>query len=249
MVIQIDGVEPSKAILDRVAQEKQPVILNFSRGKDSLAVWIECERRDITVIPVHKSLVPGLNFVREDLARYEDIFGVHIIDLPSDSFWRMLKYNVWQPPDRVPMLAACNIPRITDAMWDKMVRLSFAQEDTWMLDGVRAADGPTRRMSIMVHGPVKQHSRRISGVWDWQVSDVRKAIKDRGLTLGPDYEWFAPKRGGRSFDGLTYEYIKPIMDNAPDDWELIQEWFPLIELEIMRAEEVIPEWEKATTTP
>lgn len=244
-MIELDGILPSKVMLDNLAAENKPVILNFSRGKDSIAVWIELERRDMTVIPIHKSAVPGLKWIEDDLKRYEDYFGQHIIDLPSDGFYRRLNNFIFQPPERLAMITAANLPSPTREQWDQIMRASYAQDDTWILDGVRATDSAQRRMAIMRHGAIKERTRRQSPIWDFGIADVRKSLKDRGITLGLDYEWFGEYTGGvknkkkgpgRTLDGIRYDYLKPISEYAPDDYQRILHWFPLAEMELLRIE-------------
>ncbi|QOH59904.1 adenine nucleotide alpha hydrolase family protein [Rhodococcus rhodochrous] len=250
-MIEIDGIPPSSTMFENLAAEKRPVILNFSRGKDSICVWIMCERYGIEVIPIHKSAVPGLKFIEDDLKRYEDYFGQHIIDLPSDGFYRRLNNFVYQTPERLAVIEAANLPSPTREEWDLLMRMAFAEEDTWILDGVRATDSAQRRMAIKVHGAIKERTRRQSPIWDFGISDVRQTIEDRGITLGPDYDMFGQYLGGkpnprfkkglygngRSIDGIRYDYLKPIKDNYPEDYERILFWFPLAEMEILRYEE------------
>lgn len=249
-MIEIEGIPPSSKMLADLADAGEPVILNFSRGKDSVAVWIACERHGIPVIPIHKSAVPGLKFIEDDLKRYEDYFGQHIIDLPSDGFYRRLNNYVFQTPERLAVIEAAQLPALEREDWDTLMRHCFAKDDTWILDGVRATDSAQRRMAIKVHGAIKERTRRQSPIWDWGIADVRKAIEDRGITLGPDYDMFGKylagkpnprfKKGlygnGRSIDGIRYDYLKPIKENFPEDYERILFWFPLAEMEIMRYE-------------
>lgn len=224
---------PSGAMMfDRLADEKRPVILNFSRGKDSIAVWIELQRRNIETIAIHKSTVPGLKFMQDDLKRYEEYFGQKIIDLPSDGFYRRLANNTWQTPERCAILEAANLPTPTREEWDEMIRDEYAEPDTWILDGVRATDSATRRMAMQRYGPIKDRTRRMSPIWDFGIADVRRVIAERGITLSPEYDWFK-----RSIDGIGYAYVSKLKEHRPEDYETIKFWFPLIDMEIMRYDE------------
>lgn len=100
---------------------------------------------------------------------------------------------------------------------------------TWVADGVRAADSPVRRVSIIRHGAMKQGKRKVSPVWDWRKRDVLDSLAADGIQLPPEYEWF-----GRSFDGLDYRFLEPLSRHAPDDYARILEWFPLAGLELIR---------------
>ncbi|MFI6168825.1 hypothetical protein ACIBCN_18740 [Nocardia sp. NPDC051052] len=232
-MITLPGRPTSAELLDRLAADARPVVLNFSRGKDSLAVWIELHRRGIPVIPVHRAVVPGLKFVRDDLDRYEQYFGTHIIDVPSYGFYRMLRNLVYQPPQRCAVIEAAAFPDVGRDDFDDLIRTVYADPDTWIVDGVRASDSATRLMAMKKYGPIKTQARRQSVLWDWQRAEVMNVINKAGLTLGPDYEMC-----GRSFDSLRYVWISQIRDRYPQDWETIRFWFPLIDLEIMRVEEM-----------
>ncbi|MET7772419.1 hypothetical protein [Nocardia sp. NPDC005366] len=230
-MIRLPGYPSSIQLLDGIAETAKPVILNFSRGKDSIAVWLELADRGIEVIPIHKSIVPGLRFVRADLDRYEQHFQTRIIDLPADAFWRMLSNLVFQPPQRCAIIEAADLWVPTREEWDQLMREAFAAPDTWILDGVRAADSATRMLAIKRWGPVKPRTRRQSPLWDWETKEVWARIKRAGIEVGPDYPLFK-----RSLDGIRYDYLGKIRTHFPDDYQTILSWFPLADLEIFRAE-------------
>ncbi|WP_157978290.1 MULTISPECIES: adenine nucleotide alpha hydrolase family protein [Nocardia] len=230
-MIRLPGYPTSSQLLDGIAEIGKPVILNFSRGKDSIAVWLELADRGIEVIPIHKSIVPGLKFVREDLDRYEQHFQRRIIDLPADAFWRMLSNLVFQPPERCAIIEAADLWVPTREEWDNLMREAFAAPDTWILDGVRAADSATRMLAIKRWGPVKPRTRRQSPLWDWETKEVWARIRQAGIEVGPDYPLFK-----RSLDGIRYDYLGKIRTHFPDDYQTILAWFPLADLEIFRAE-------------
>ncbi|QWS68280.1 PAPS reductase-like domain protein [Gordonia phage VanLee] len=228
-MLELQGVPPSAKLLDDLEAEGRPIILNFSRGKDSLALWGELGERDIEVIPVHKSMIPGLKFVEDDLKRYEDHFQVKIHDVVDDSFYRLLANNIDQPPERCALLESCRFPTPTKEDLDKIVRDAFAEPDTWMLDGVRATDSAMRRMAITKHGPVNHRTRRMHAIWDFHIDDVRTSIKKTGIELGIDYTWWK-----HSFDGLWIQYLEKIKEHAPEDYETCLFWFPMVDTELIR---------------
>ena len=114
-------------------------------------------------------------------------------------------------------------------MWNLIRKDLNLAPDTWVADGVRAADSIVRRASFTRHGVMKHHSRKVSPIADWLKGEVLGRIKQAGIDLPIDYEWF-----GRSFDGIDYRFLEPIRRNAPRDYEQILRWFPLADLEIMR---------------
>jgi hypothetical protein len=228
--IVIEGATPSSQLRGQLANEGRPVLLAFSRGKDCLAAAIALRDAGVEVIPYHLYLIPDLEFVAESLAYFEGWFGRPIINLPHPSLYRWLTHAMFQPPERIQVLnaAAITVPGYAD------VNLLIKEEqglpaDTWTCDGVRAADSPNRRTSIVTHGPVNQATRTQKVVWDWRKAHVMDAIAKAGVKLPVDYEWF-----GRSFDGLDRRFLEKIARHAPRDYARILEWFPLADLELRR---------------
>lgn len=229
--IVIDGVTPSAQLRQELAADGKPVLLGFSRGKDSIAAWLALRDAGVEVIPYHLYLIPGLRFVDDSLAYFEDWFGTSIINLPHPSLYRWLNHAMWQPPERLRILdaAAISVPDYTDV--NRLIKEHHGvPADTWTCDGVRAADSPNRRTSLLQHGPVNQTRRTQKVVWDWRKQHVMDVIYANRIKLPVDYEWF-----GRSFDGLDKRFLGPVRAYAPDDYETILQWFPLAELELRRA--------------
>lgn len=224
----IEGIAPSAQL--RAALAGQTVLLAFSRGKDSLAAWLALRDAGARVVPYHLYLVPGLAFVDESLAYYEDWFGTPIINLPHPSLYRWLANLMYQPPERCRVIEAARITVPSYAQVNEMIREHFGlPPDAWVCDGVRAADSPNRRTAIASHGPVNQAIRTQKVVWDWRKQHVMAAIRAAAVELPPDYAWF-----GRSFDGLDRRFLEPIRHHAPADYARILEWFPLADLELHR---------------
>ncbi|MFC0434555.1 phosphoadenosine phosphosulfate reductase [Kutzneria buriramensis] len=212
-----------------MAQEGNPVLLAFSRGKDSIAAWLALREYGIEVVPYHLYSIPGLKFVDESLKAFEDFFDTKIIDLPHPSLYRWLTSYVFTPPERWPIIQASGITEPTYEEVADGIRADYDLAGAWNIDGVRAADSPMRRMAMSTHGPVREHTRKMSVIWDWQIADIRQCLKRHAVQLPIDYEWF-----GRSFDGIDYRFLEPVRSNAPDDYARIVSWFPLVELEFFR---------------
>lgn len=66
-------------------------------------------------------------------------------------------------------------------------------------------------------------------IWDVNMAALLGMLGKAKIKLAIDYHLF-----GRSFDGMDYRFMKPIKENYPADWELIKEWFPFVEMEILR---------------
>ena len=227
--IRIDGVTPSAELRRGLAG--QTVLLAFSRGKDSLAAWLALRDAGVTVIPYHLYLIPGLSWVEESLAYYEQWFATPIINLPHPSLYRWLRNLMFQPPERCRVIEAARIQVPDYATINAMLREHYQlPEDAWVCDGVRAADSPNRRTAIASYGPVNQQIRTMKVVWDWRKQHVYDTVNIAGVKLPPDYALFQ-----RSFDGLDRRFLGPIRRTYPDDYARILEWFPLADLELYRA--------------
>ncbi|MEJ4093741.1 phosphoadenosine phosphosulfate reductase family protein [Corynebacterium accolens] len=234
----IEGQPPSSEIRRRLKEEGRPVCIAFSGGKDCIAATLALMEEGVDVRPAHLYLIPGkepmtaLGFVEDSLNRLEDQLGVEIRRYPHPSFYRWINNLLFQTPDRVETIGAARFATPTyEDVWAAIKKDLGLDEDTWVADGVRASDSIVRRASIKKHGAMKPKNYKVSPVYDWLQGSVYDYIKLHDIDLPIDYELF-----DRSFDGLDYRFIKPIKDNLPDDYEQIKEWFPLIDLEILRNE-------------
>lgn len=229
-LIRLDGITPSANIREQLATEGRPILLSFSRGKDSIAAWLALRDSGVHVIPYYFYGVPGLEFAERSLAYFEEFFGQRIARYPHPSLYRKLNNFVLQPPERLAIIEAARLPTPTYADMARLVREEHGLEpDSWDANGVRAADSIVRRISIKNHGPMKPTSHKVSVVWDWRKPHVMDRISHAGIDLPVDYEWF-----GRSFDGIDERFLRPLSIHAPDDYRRVLDWFPLADLELIR---------------
>ena len=100
-----DRVDASsgESLCRTMAEECDTAILAFSTGKDSIAAWLQLRKYFKHVIPYYCYTVPGLEFVENSLAYYEDFFGTHIYRLPHRSLYRLLRNLVFQSPEHMTM--------------------------------------------------------------------------------------------------------------------------------------------------
>lgn len=232
MTTTIKNQPPSSEVRAQLAAEGAPVLVAFSAGKDSIAAALALREAGVPTELAYLWLVPGLQFVDDTLARLEDQLGQRIHRYPHPSFYRWLTELVFQPPERCALIEAFRLPSPTyEQLWALIREDLSLPADTWVADGVRAADSIMRRASLTRHGVMKPRSRKVSVVADWLIADVRDIIARHAVDLPIDYQWF-----GRSFDGLDYRFLGPIANHAPDDLARILEWFPLADMELARAE-------------
>jgi hypothetical protein len=208
-------------------------LLAFSRGKDAIVSWLAMRDHFEDIVPVHFILVPGLSFVDESLDYYERFFGRSILRLPHPSFYNQLRTFLFQPPSRIGLLTAYDLPPEYDyqAAHDQVREHEKLKSNVPCANGIRAADSPMRRVSIMTHGPVSYNTRQWSPIWDFKKDDILRELDRAACKLPVDYRYF-----GRTFDGLDYRFLKPLKEQFPDDYRKVLDWFPLAELSIWRVE-------------
>lgn len=237
-------VEPSAHMRQKLADSGKPVLVAFSRGKDSICTMVSLLAAGVEVIPIHLWRVPGLKFEEDSLHDLEDFFGTRIYNLPHRDFWYYLTEGVHTAPWMQGIVEAAGIEQIPFPLFWTMVKESLGlDEDTWVADGVRAADSPMRRLSMQTHGPWTDKLEKVDGepyktrtahvIWDWKIADIRQCLDQNKVQLPVDYELF-----DRTFDGLDYRFIKPLQEQMPEDYEQIRRWFPGVDLEMMRYEQL-----------
>jgi 3'-phosphoadenosine 5'-phosphosulfate sulfotransferase (PAPS reductase)/FAD synthetase len=221
------------ALLNHLEQHQghNKLILSFSAGKDSIALWLYLRER-FEIIPYYMYYVPGLEFIERSLEYYENLFGVHIIRMPHPSIYRMLNNLVFQPPERVAQLERAQLPEVQMDDITDFIKLDWKlPQFTWTATGVRAADSPNRRATINKYGPTNIKRQQCLPIWDWNKDQIIEIMRRHGVKLPMDYKIF-----GRSFDGIDLRFLHPIRQHLPHDYAKILEWFPLADLELFRHE-------------
>ena len=222
----LSGEDTIKYVQNELGQTK--VLLSFSCGKDSVALWLALRDR-FEIVPFYLYRIPGISFVEDSLNYYEDYFGQEIVRLPHPTFYRMLANLVWQPPERVGVLLAMNLFEFSYDDLNDLLSEHYDIPEPMCATGIRAVDNIWRRTAMIQRGPINMKRRYFYPIWDMNIAQVQQELVNAKVKLGVDYRLF-----GRSFDGMDYRFMKPVKDNYPQDWELIKEWFPFVEMEILR---------------
>lgn len=223
-----------EALIERVRElHGDTILLSFSGGKDSIAMWLFL-RPHFNIIPYFLYWVPGLSFVEEAMAYYEDYFGTEIVQMPHPLFYKMLREGAYQPPDNVAPLRSLDLVEFDFADIDNILAQAYDLDNPFTAIGMRMKDNIDRRNLIMQKGVLGQGRRRYYyAIWDWDVNQAGQIILDHGVKLSKEYKYW-----GRTLASFDYQYLRPLRDNFPQDWATIQQWFPLIDLEMFRYEQV-----------
>ena len=217
----------SEELCKAVRERHDAVLLAFSRGKDSLACWLRLREHGFRVVPYNKHRVPGLEFVEESLRYYEGVFKTPIDRVQHPSFVRQVKNYLFQRPAMCRTVWDADLPTLTDADIEDDLRRRHGPLPIAI--GVRYADSLMRRTAIKKHGSLNPKNGNFYPVWDVSTKDVYAQIEAAGIKLPPDYAMF-----GRTFDGVNFQFLGPLKERYPRDYERILEWFPLAEVEIAR---------------
>lgn len=226
------GVEICKKI-SKITNGK--TLLSFSRGKDSIASYLVLREHFSEIYPYFYYIVPGLEFVEEDIARWEKIIGQHIVQLPAPGLYRMLKNHVYNSPDRVQWIDDCDLPSFTHDDLQYLVAEKFGLDPTkaWNALGIRAKDSVARNYEVKRSGGINWQRRIFYPCADMSKDELIQLIKASGIKLPVDYRLF-----GCSFDGIYARFLVPIKQHFPNDYKKILEYFPLAEVEVYRAEKL-----------
>lgn len=238
MTTVIKNQPPSAQIRAQLADAGKTVLVAFSLGKDAIATQLALAEAGVKTELVYLYYIPGagkhytLHFIEDTIKQLETQLDKKIHLYLHPSFWGWINHAVFQPPERLAIIEAANMPTPTYSdMWDLIRDDLGLPRDTLVADGVRAADSIVRRASLSRHGILKPAKRKVSPIADWLKAEVLGKITEHGIELPIDYKIF-----GRSFDGIDYRFLKPVHDNFPDDYRQILNWFPLADLELYRKE-------------
>lgn len=235
--IEFEGIPPSAEVRQILIDSGEDVLLAFSGGKDSISSWLALLDSGMPperIHPYYVNMVPNLEFINRTMEYFEEKFQTRIARYPSPMHYQRLNYGTFQTEERMEIIEAAWLPNFDfpDVIAAVHKDLGF-EEELWKCDGVRATDSIVRRIAMRDHGPMRHGTRKVSPIWDWRITDVRNAMAYHEIEWPVDYEWF-----GRSFDGIDYRFLRPIKDNAPEDYERLLDWYPLLELELIRNEQL-----------
>ncbi len=231
-----------KAGLDLLADARayagDTMLLAFSGGKDSVAMWLWLREvaPDLKIIPFFMDMTPGLKLIEDQLAYYEDFFQTHIIHMVHPSFYGDLNYYTFQTPENVRLIRALDLPNfdrqtIADLLADEL-NLPLPGPLTAM--GLRRKDNPIRSGLMTNARPIgTRKSKHFYPIWDWDTPQVAEIIGRYGVKLPIGY-----KLWGRNLVNLEYAVLKIVRERWPADFAILQAYYPLIEAEFFRYEKV-----------
>jgi len=230
--VQIAPPLMSEKMLEEFSKNNDQILLSFSRGKDSIGVWLQLLKyyKPENILPFHLYTIPNMEWEEESLKYYEDYFKTKILQLPHPRLYRMLRNSIFQTYESYLAIKEMRLPSFDYDFCFKMALIHYKLPDsTYVAIGNKRSDNINRAMQMKKSGGIQESKNKIFPIFDWTDTMLKAEIKKSGVKLPVDYEMF-----GRSFDGLQFEFVEPIKRNYPDDYEKIKTWFPLIDVEIER---------------
>lgn len=215
-------------------KEQQIVTLGFSTGKDSLACALILQELKVKFIPFFFYHIPDLEFVDRNIKMYEDKLGVNVVRLPHPMLYDYIRHQDFQPPAMINYMAGFDFPHLSfEELIDYYMDSIGIDYKVFDIVGMRAAESFNRRKVFEKMGTgIDKKKYKVYPIWNWKNDDVKSFIHSKGFNLTPDYDIWR-----RSFDGLKYQYLFGAKKRYPEDWKLIKEYFPLIELDLFRYEQ------------
>jgi hypothetical protein len=231
------GAEPAPRASSRLCEEISCLsggtcFLGFSRGKDSIAAWLQLRKYFTRIIPFHCASVPHLGFVDESLAYYERVFGTEIIRLMDGACIKAVNKLFWQPPGSEEEVIA-----LVEWWYDKHDQIKALQRDlhlpnAWCAFGINMTDSLDRRIWVEKIGGKNPQHMTFYPCFDWKKSEIIDAIQAAGILLPKDY-----LRVNRSMAGLpAYRHMAHMREWAPDDYDRVLSMYPMLEAELARQE-------------
>jgi len=189
------------------------VTVLFSGGKDSVVTLDLCRRYFSTVNMAFMYYVPGLSFQQKIIRHYERVLGTECVCVPHFELSLMLRYGLYRLHDiTVPALRCADIYNYIRELTDTY----------WLAGGERINDSIVRRAMIKRSGSVDAKRGRFYPLAEWAKSDVLEYIRKNKLKVSEESEIL-----GHSFRSLDGETLLNVKTHYPDDYRLIENWFPL----------------------
>lgn len=204
--------------------------LGFSRGKDSLAAWLNLKRYFKRIIPFHCASYPCLKHVKDTLDYYERVMETKILRLVGEEVPMACSRFMYQTADDIDELTELDIPDYSKLDILETLRYEFNLPRAWCAFGISANDSIDRRIYCAQYLGKNKSNMTFYPCWDWPRAEIKKAIKEAGIKVSGEYRYISRTLGGVPSYTCNEIYKK----YYPEDWERILAIYPLAEAKTLR---------------
>jgi len=207
------------------------VTIGFSTGKDSVVGLSLLKKANINVIPIYFYIVPGLEFIEKNIALYEKLFDVKVIQLPHPILYDYMRHQDWQSWQKTVDMSQIKLKKTTFKYLTSRYLETKNLNSTFIYDCncMKAADSFNRRILLTKKPYICEENKIIYLTKDFTDKDIFSYLKENNIPLTDDYKIF-----GRSWDGLSYHFLTGVKYYYPNDYEKIKQMFDLIDIELFR---------------
>jgi len=193
------------------------VIVQFSTGKDSLALLDLCSKRFERIECYFMYWVRDLSFQRATLEWAEKHYGISIYQVPHFELSAVMSNQslAWFRPS-YPELRATKVRDLEDH-----VRRHFNNEITWIASGERKQDSLERRAMLSESGPWDVKRLHHYPLSEWSTRQVWHYLRVNRIPIPGEYSFLH-----RSWMGFIGEDLAGIAKHYPDDYRKILDVFP-----------------------
>lgn len=207
-------------------------ILGFSRGKDSLAAWLQLRKYFNRIIPFHCASIPGLSFAETSLRYYEEYFGTKIERMMSGGVSAAISNLVYQVPHDEPLIDSMEFMVYDNHIIAECLRHKYKAPKAWCAFGINLTDSIDRRIYVTKNQGRNPARRTFYPCFDWTKKMILQAIDEAGLKLPGDYLLASRTLAGTP----TYRHMQRMREVFPEDYERVKKCFPLVEACLARME-------------
>lgn len=198
------------------------VLVAFSGGKDAIITLDLCMRNFKNVQVFFMYMVKDIKYINDILKRYEDMYGIKIIQVPHPDVSAFYKYGMYTKADP-------NVKRTTiNETYDYVRGLTGIE---WIAGGERTTDSIERNARIKNSSSIDFKSKRFFPIAYWTKKDVYEYIRVKKLYLPRINKEF-----GCSTDALHPIFGAYIKEHYPEDYAKIVRAFPHYESAVFRYE-------------
>lgn len=223
--------EASRRLCEAISELTGGVtLLAFSRGKDSIACWLQLRRYFRRIIPFHCASVPHLGFVDRSLDYYERFFDRKIERFLSGECSAAVSNLVFQPGEDEEAIDAMGLWKYDNHALVRLMRRKYRVPNAWCAYGINLTDSIDRRIYVSKYQGRIDSRRSFYPCFDWTGEQIVDCVRRGGVKLPEDYVL-----ASRTLAGLpNNRHLERLEAVFPEDMDRVETLFPFIRARLAR---------------